>query len=49
MLRGQVHATVSFITDRVSGGGILSSDSPSNVPGMTVFDVLAINILNLVR
>ena len=24
-----------------SGGGILSSSSPSNVPGMTVFDVLA--------
>ena len=38
---GQVRAAVRFITDRVSGGGILSSNSPSNVPGMTVFNVLA--------
>ena len=41
MLQGQVRAAVRFIADRVSGGGILSPDSPSNVPGMTVFDVLA--------
>ena len=39
MLRGQVRAAVRFMTDRVSGGGILSSSSPSNDPGMTVFDV----------
>ena len=41
MLRGQVRAPVRFITDKVPGGGILSSDSPSNVRVMTVFDVLA--------
>ena len=40
MLRGQVHSAVRFITDRVSGGGILSPESPSNVSGMSVFDVL---------
>ena len=36
MLRGQVRTAVRFITDRVSGSEI----SPSNVPGMTVFDLL---------
>ena len=41
MLRGQVRAAVRFITDRVSRGGILSSDFLSNVPSLTVFDVLA--------
>ena len=40
MLRGQVCAALWFITDKVSGGGILSSSSPYNVPGMTLFDVL---------
>ena len=40
MLRGQVRVAVRFITDRVSGGGILSSDFLSNVPSMAVFDVL---------
>ena len=40
MLQGQVHSTVRFITNRVSGGGVLSLDSSSNVPGMSVFDML---------
>ena len=40
MLRGQVRSAVRLITDRVSGGGVLSIDSPSNVPGMSVLDVL---------
>ena len=40
MLRGQVCFAVRFITDRVSGGGALSSDSPSGVPGKSVADVL---------
>ena len=41
MLQGQVRSAVRFITDRVAGGGVLAPDSPSNVPGMTVFNVLA--------
>ena len=40
MLCGQVCSAVRFITDRVSGGGILSYDSPSGVPGKSVADVL---------
>ena len=32
--------TVRFITDRVSGGGVLAYDSPSGVPGKSVADVL---------
>ena len=40
MLRGQVRSAVCFITDRVSGGGVLAYDSPSGVPGKSVADVL---------
>ena len=34
MLCGQVGSAVRFITDRVAGGGVLSLDSPSNVPNL---------------
>ena len=40
MLRGQVRSAVRFITDRVSGGGVLAYDSSSGVPGKSVADVL---------
>ena len=40
MLRGQVCSAVRFITDRVSGGGVLACDSPSGIPGKSVADVL---------
>ena len=40
MLRGQVCSTVRFITDRVTGGGVLVYDSSSGVPGKSVADVL---------
>ena len=41
MLRGQVRSAVRFVTERVTGGGVLVPDLPSNIPGMSVFDVLA--------
>ena len=40
MLRGQVRSAVRFISDRVSGGGVLAYDSSSGVPGKSVADVL---------
>ena len=40
MLHGQVRSAVRFITDRVSGGGVLAYDSPSGVPSKSVADVL---------
>ena len=40
ILRGQVRSAVCFITDRVSGGGVLAYDSSSGVPGKSVADVL---------
>ena len=40
MLRGQVCSAVRFITDRVSGGGVLACNSPSGIPGKSVADVL---------
>ena len=40
MLCVQVRSAVRFITDRVSGGEVLSCDSPSGVPGKSVADVL---------
>ena len=40
MLQGQVRSAIRFTTDRVSGGGVFSLDSPSNIPGMSIFDVL---------
>ena len=39
MLCGQVRFAVRFITDRVSDGGVLAYDSPSDVPGKSVADV----------
>ena len=38
MLCGQVHTAICFITDGVSGSGVLACDSPSGVPGKSVAD-----------
>ena len=40
MLCGQMCSSVRFIADRVSGGGVLSANYPSDVPGLSVLDVL---------
>ena len=40
MLRGQVRSAVRFITDRLSGGGVLSPQDASGVDGKSVLDVL---------
>ena len=40
MLRGQVRSAVRFITDRVHGGGVLSLDASTGVPGNSVLDIL---------
>ena len=40
MLRGQVRSAVRFITDRVHGGGVLSLDASTGVPGHSVLDIL---------
>ena len=40
MLRGQVLSAVRFITDRVHGGGVLSLDASTGVPGHPVLDIL---------
>ena len=36
MLRGQVYSAVCFITDRVSGAGVLACNSSSGVPGKSI-------------
>ena len=40
MLWGQVQSAVRFITDRVHGGGVLSLDASTGVPGHSVLDIL---------
>ena len=40
MLWGQVRSAVRFITDRVHGGGVLSLDTSTGVPGHSVLDIL---------
>ena len=40
MFRGQVRSAVRFITDRVHGGGVLSLDASTSVPGHSVLDIL---------
>ena len=41
MFRGQVRSAVRFITDRVHGGGVLSLDASTGVPGHSELDIFA--------
>ena len=41
MFRSQVQSAVHFTTDRVHGGGVLSSDAYTGVPGCFVLEHFA--------